>query len=141
MGDLKEWYTDKKGKYILFFGFYIIFFIIFGALLRNAKDNRQEEVNKDNTEVQEKISTYDITKLINNDYQYEVVIEDEDDIITFKGSKDSIDYGNYTNKFFLDIYNINQLLKRSKFIENNENILTYELSNSELNDLLVTEKG
>ena len=139
MDNFKSWYTDKKGKYILFFGFYIVFFIMLSIYIRSAKQE-QEEPKKEEMKVEEKISTYDMTNLINSFYKYEIVINDNEEIITFSGSKDDIDYANFSNKYFLDIYNINQLLKKSKFIENKDNILYYELSNTEINDILFTDK-
>ena len=58
--------------------------------------------------------------------------ENSDESITFEGTKDNIDYANYKNKYFLDIYNVNQLLKRSKYIDTIDGtVLKYELNNSE----------
>ena len=139
MDNFKEWYTERKGKYILFFGFYIIFFVFLAIMIRNA--DKKEPVEPPKEEEEEKqILTYDITNLINNDYNYEIVVNDNEELITFKGSKNNVDYGSFENKYFLDIYNINQLLKKSKYIEGQNGVITYELSNSELNELLITEK-
>ena len=139
MDKYKDWYSNRKGKYILFFGFYLIFFIFLAIYIRSLNKNNQEKPKKEeNTEV-EKITTYNITNLINNDYKYEIVIYDNEEIIKYNGSKNNIDYANYVNKYFLDIYNINQLLKRSKFISSNNNVLTYELASKEINDILLTE--
>ena len=139
MDNLKDWYVNRKGKYILFFGFYIVFFIFLGIYLRTDDNNKNNQI-KDNEIVEEEIKTYNITNLINNDYEYNIVINDNEEIITFNGTKSNIDYANYYNKYFLDIYNINQLIKKSKFIESKNYVLTYELSNSEINDILLTEK-
>ena len=138
MDKFKDFYYNKKGKYILFFGFYLIFFIIFGIYMHSL-NNREVKEEKEETKIEEKITTYDISNLVNNEYNYIINIIDNDEIINFKGSKFNIDYANYDNKYFLDIYNINQLLKRSKLVKNENNIFTYELSNSEINDILLTE--
>ena len=136
MDGFKTFYNEKKGKYILFFGFYLIFFIFLAIYLRTANANKPKE---EPTKEQE-ITTYDISNLINNDYSYSILINDEEDTINFNGSKNNVDYANYDNKYFLDIYNINQLLKRSK-LDNSENyVLTYLLNTSEINDILLTNK-
>lgn len=139
MDNFKDWYGNKKGKYILFFGFYIVFFIFLGFYIKNSKIDQKEE-NKEEVKQEEKLTTYNITNLINNNYKYEIEVNDNNIVTNFKGSKNNVDYANYSNKYFLDIYNINQLLKKSKFIGNYNNILKYELSNSELNEILITEK-
>ena len=138
MDNFKTFYNEKKGKYILFFGFYIIFFIFLAALFRTTNTNKPKEENKET--VVEKITTYDISNLINNDYQYTIVVKDNEEEINFSGTKNNIDYANFENKYFLDIYNINQLLKKSKLVKSENNTLTYELSNQEINEILLTNK-
>lgn len=143
MDGFKTFYNDKKGKYILFFGFYLIFFIFLAIYIRTIRENKPVEKPKE--EVASKITTYDISNLINNDYKYMIKIidydENSDESITFEGTKDNIDYANYKNKYFLDIYNVNQLLKRSKYIDTIDGtVLKYELNNSEINDILLTQK-
>lgn len=143
MENFKNWYGEKKGKYILFFGFYLVFFIFLAIYLRTIRNDKPVEKPKE--EVVEKITTYDISDLINNDYKYMIKIidydENSDESITFEGTKDNIDYANYKNKYFLDIYNVNQLLKRSKYIDTIDGtVLKYELNNSEINDVLLTQK-
>ena len=139
MDKFKDFYNNRNGKMILFFGFYLIFFIFLGFYMKSLKNNTT--ILNDQTTVEEKITTYDISNLINNDYSYNINIFDNDDIITFNGTKYNIDYGNYYNKYFLDIYNINQLLKKSKFIDSSGLVLSYELANKELNDILLTNKN
>lgn len=143
MDGFKTFYNDKKGKYILFFGFYLIFFIFLAIYIRTIRENKPIEKPKE--EVASKITTYDISNLINNDYKYMIKIidydENSDESITFEGTKNNIDYANYKNKYFLDIYNVNQLLKRSKYIDTIDGtVLKYELNNSEINDILLTQK-
>ena len=143
MDGFKTFYNDKKGKYILFFGFYLIFFIFLAIYIRTIRENKPVEKPKE--EVASKITTYDISNLINNDYKYMIKIidydENSDESITFEGTKNNIDYANYKNKYFLDIYNVNQLLKRSKYIDTIDGtVLKYELNNSEINDILLTQK-
>ena len=139
MDKFKEWYKEKKGKHILFFGFYLIFFIILAIYFRSIGNEPKEEPKKEEQK-EEVIKTYDISNLINNDYEYEIIVTDNNSETTFKGSKTNVDYANFSNKYFLDIYNINQLLKRSKFISSKDNVLTYELTNKEINDILLTER-
>lgn len=139
MDEFKTFYNDKKGKYILFFGFYLIFFIFLAIYIRSVKDNKPIEKNKEEI-VEKEITTYDISNLINNDYSYEIEVSDNYNTTNFSGTKNNVDYANFENKYFLDIYNINQLLKRSKFMGSEDNILTYYLYNKELNELLLTNK-
>lgn len=139
MDGFKDFYNNKNGKMILFFGFYLIFFIFLAFYMKSLNDNKTS-VPKDEIKQEETITTYDLSYLINNDYIYNIVITDNDDIITFNGTKNNIDYGNYSNKYFLDIYNINQLLKRSRLIGSKDLVLSYELLNSEINDILLTNK-
>ena len=134
MDNFKEWYGERKGKYILFFGFYLIFFIFLAVYMRSIRSNEVPEVI-DEPKV---ITTYDISNLVNNDYQYAIEINDNNEIIKFSGTKSNIDYANFENKYFLDIYNINQLLKRSKLINSENYVLTYELLNKDIDDILLT---
>ena len=138
MNNFKTFYNEKNGKYILFFGFYLLFFIFLGIYMRTLDSNKPKEKQKE--EVVEKITTYDISNLINNDYTYTIEIDDNNEKINFNGSKNDIDYANYEYKYFLDIYNINQLLKRSKLVYSEDYTLTYELENKEINDILLTNK-
>ena len=145
MDGFKDFYNNKKGKAILFFGFYLIFFIFLAIYMRSLNANRQENTSNEETNVVEKITSYDISNLINNDYEYTIKIIDYDnsvdESVTFKGTKNNIDYANYKYKYFLDIYNINQLLKKSKYIDTEDyTVLKYELNNSEINDILLTQK-
>ena len=137
MDGFKTWYSEQKGKYILFFGFYLIFFIFLGIYMRSIRNN----VPINEIDVDTEITTYDISDLINNDYKYEIVVDDNGEITNFIGTKSNIDYANFPNKYFLDIYNINQLLKRSKLITSENYILTYELKNSEIDDILLTNSS
>ena len=144
MDGFKTFYNDRKGKYILFFGFYLIFFIFLAIYIRTVRENKPVNENKEEI-VEKEITTYDISKLINNNYEYRFVVLDvdkdgSDNSATFAGTKNNIDYANFENKYFLDIYNINQLLKRSKYIGTENRVLKYELSNSEINDILLTQK-
>lgn len=139
MDGFKTFYNEKKGKYILFFGFYLIFFIFLAIYIRSNNINKpNEETNKEQESV---ITTYDISNLINNDYKYSIEIIDNEESLYFSGNKSNVDYENYSNKYFLDIYNINQLLKRSKLVKSEDYILYYELTNSEINDILLTNKS
>lgn len=130
----KYFYNERKGKMILFFGFYLIFFSVLGILYKNV-NNKVIPPKEDTT-----ITTYDVSKIVNSDYTYQIKITDNEEEIAFNGTKSNIDYENYENKYFLDIYNINQLIKKSKYLKTEDNVLIYELSNSEINEILLTDK-
>ncbi len=132
----KYFYNERNGKIILFFGFYLIFFAVLGVFLRNVNNNPKE-----NEEQKEVITTYDVSKIVNNDFTYQIKVLDNDEIVEFNGTKNNVDYENYANKYFFDIYNINQLIKKSKYVKTEENVLYYELSNEEINEVLLTEKN
>ncbi len=137
MDGFKSFYYEKKGKYILFFGFYLIFFIVVSIYLRSIEAKKPKEEPVDNTP----ITTYNLSKLIDNDYSYNIEILDDGETILFSGTKSNVDYNSFENKYFLEIYNINQLLKRSKLVDSKDNVLTYELDNTEIDDLLLTSRG
>ena len=137
MDNFKTFYNEKNGKMILFFGFYFIFFIFLGFYMRSLNNNQPVPQGEQKEET--KITSYSISNLINNEYSYDISINDNGEEIKFQGTKNNIDYANYPNKYFLDIYNINQLLKKSKLVNSENYTLTYELENEEINDILLTE--
>ena len=128
----KDFYLNKGGKTIIFFGFYLIFFGTLAIMLNNNKSvvPSSDEVNS---------NTYSISK-ISSDYNYEIEIQDNNEIIHYQGTKNNIDYENNENKYFFDLFNINQLVKKSKYL-NNDDGLNYELYNNQLNELFNTEKA
>ena len=144
MDGFKDFYNNRNGKAILFFGFYLLFFGFLAIYIRNINANKPKDTPKEDTNIVEKITSYDLSDLINNDYAYKYVIVDYDEVndnsITFIGTKNNIDYANFENKYFLDIYNVNQLLKRSKYVDTEDLVLKYELNNSEIDDILLTQK-
>lgn len=123
---------EKRKRMILFFGFYLIFFTLLGLYI-NSFNNKVND-NELNSQMKEN-SLLTINKLINLDnYQYKIEIIDEDNTIMYHGTKEKIDYANYENKYFLDIYNINQLIKKSKLMSTNNNISTYVLDNEVISE-------
>ena len=99
MDNFKTWYKERKGKYILFFGFYLIFFIFFGVYIGSSNNNKPPK-NEEKETTQETIKTYNLSNLINNNYRYTVDITDNYEIVNFTGTKDNIDYDNYEYKYF-----------------------------------------
>ena len=76
MGGFKTFYYDKKGKYILFFGFYAIFFIVLAILFRVAraeapKDTPKEEKRKSMGFLASAISDAEIEPEEEDDEDYE----------------------------------------------------------------------
>ena len=129
--EIKKFKENKKLKASLFFGFYFFFFLFLIIYIRknNITPNSNQEANK----------TYDINYLMNNDFSYHIIINDNDKEIEYTGTKNNIDYNDYENKYILDIFNINQIIKNSKYIETKENVLSYETSNFLLGALMGKE--
>ena len=127
----------KRQKALFFFGFYLLFFIAFFTIVNNSKKNipkvEVEEKEKDTDK------TLYFTELLDINYQYTIEVNDNNEINKYQGTKDSIDYKECKYKYFFDLYNINQLIKKSKVIEKIDNYSKYSLDNKELNDLLETE--
>ncbi len=128
---------NNKLKASLFFGFYFFFFLFLVIYIRNNNitfNNNDNKNNNDSIEENKVIKKYSIDYL-DNDFEYEFIINDNDEVIKYKGTKNNIDYEDYEYKYFLNIYNINQIIKNSKFLSNENNILNYEISNVTLSEL------
>ena len=139
----KEFYQSKRGRAILFFGFYLIFFLVLTIAFKNASNmdnkNKVNNTNKE-SEIKENASLYSMKNLLDNNFNYNIEVVDDDKIETFTGTKNNVDYNNFDNKYFFDIYNLNQLIKKSKFIKTEENVYYYEIENDTLNSILNVEK-
>ncbi len=130
-------FNNKKLKAILFFGFYFIFFLFIFIYVKSNNITINSNYNQESEKVvEEKIKTYSINHLMDNNYSYHFVINDNDKEIIFNGTKDNIDYDEFDNKYFLDIYNDNQIIKNSKYIDTKDNVLSYEVSNFLLSALV-----
>lgn len=139
----KDFYQSKRGRAILFFGFYLIFFLVLTIAFKNASNmdnkNKINNTNKE-SEIKENTSLYSMKNLLDNNFNYNIEVVDDDKIETFTGTKNNVDYNNFDNKYFFDIYNLNQLIKKSKFIKTEENVYYYEIENDTLNSILNVEK-
>ena len=125
----KENKIDNKYKRAsLFFGFYLIFFIfLFIYMKANTKENN--EIKKEENPI---ISVDNpINELINSANEYSIIVNDNNEIVTIDD--------NYEYKYFLNSHNLNQLIKNSKLIKNDGNILEYELTNDTINSFLNTQ--
>ena len=132
---IKEFNDNKKLKAALFFGFYFFFFLFIAIYVRknNITINSSVDDNKEEVVVEE-IKTYSISNLIDNDYSYEFIINDNNDDIYNLNNAENKD--EYQYKYFLDIYNVNQIIKNSKHIETKDLVLSYETSNFLLSALI-----
>ena len=126
---------SKRKKAIIFFGFYLIFFLVVFSFINQNK--KTIDIKKDETkeEIKEEkiLSLNDVTKM---DYQYEYEMNIDGNVTIFKGFKDQIDYEENEYQYFFDIYNVNQLIKKSKVLEKNNHYGKYRLENLELDELL-----
>ena len=102
---------NKNLKYSLFFGFYLIFFI--GLFILYKNNNKEIEKTEDN---QKEVSVYEILKdsvkeYHNNNYQEKIVINDSEVLTVLINNPDYLENKYY---YFFDLYNLNQLIKKSK---------------------------
>ena len=126
--------TYSKNKAIAFFGFYLIFFIFLIILFRNLSiEDKDVDDNK----------LYNTVFLENNNYHYNYRINENDSILYFSGYRDEFnqEIEDYPYHYFLDLYNVKQMIAKSKYISKDEDsngtkILTYELKNGDLVTLL-----
>ncbi len=125
MKKLKE---NKTLKYSLFFGFYLIFFVMLFIRLKNDQIIKENDLK----EQQELIINVDnpLTNILNSNY----VITINDNLNIIKINKEDIN--SYDYYYFLDIYNVNKLIKKGKLINKNNNMINYEITNLELNNIL-----
>ena len=63
MEGFKDFYNNRNGKMILFFGFYLIFFIFLAFYIRGLDNNKNREIPKEEENIKEEITTYDISQL------------------------------------------------------------------------------
>lgn len=129
---VKEFLQSKIGRHTIFFGFYLIFFILVLLLVKNLNTSFEEKNKKNENPSQ---VHYQIDCLNNNSYLYEYEIIYDNEKIVFKGIKGDNDFREFPHAHFLNIYNLNQILKNAKIVETNTNMLMYEIGNQELNDL------
>ena len=133
---IKKTHQNKRLKATLFFAFYFFFFLFLAIYIKNNNISVFQNNMKDDKPSQNKvIKNYNIDWLSNN-YKYQFIINDDGKEIVFKGEKDNIDYNDFENKYFLNLYNVNQIIKNSKHINSENNLLTYEVTNDNLNNLL-----
>ena len=126
---MKRIKENKTLKYSLFFGFYLIFFIFLGVYLNRMND----KINSPTQE--EKNGEYSLTALMDNSYQVE--IREEEKSVVYNVS--DLEAKSESYAYFGNIYNLNQLIKKSRFVEEKDHILYFLLNNKELNALLNTE--
>jgi len=135
MSNIKKFIKTKRGKSILFFGFYLVFFVILAIFMKN---NINKEPIQDNKKLQNNLWT--INRVINlDDYLYKVEINDNGNTeIKYEARKNELSNDLEKNEmdYFLDIYNINKLIKNSKLIESLDNKTTYMITNTKLNEIL-----
>lgn len=133
---IKEFYYSKRGKSILFFGFYFFFFLFLAIFFQKVNN---DTIQQDDVPINNQPILY-LKDLIQNDYFYQIKLNDEENKVVYRGSKNNIDYDSYEYKYFLDIININQLIKHGKLIEMIGNRRKYEILNKDIDNLLETEK-
>lgn len=138
---IKEYFSSKTVKATLFFGFYFFFFL-FIALSFN-KNFVNNNSNNDKNEVKEESNQLFYTDHItDNDYTYRYIIYENNETITFSGSSQNInqELEDYSYKYFLNIYNLKQIIKNSKYlskIDSSDSVkYNYEIKTSELKELL-----
>ena len=152
---IKEFLQIKSVRTTLFFGFYFFFFLFLflnfdidslDTNKNNSSNNQTQTGNQDNSQngnVNNQInSIWEFNTLIKDNYGYTYTINENGESIIFNGrvSEPNTLINNYQYNYFLNLYNINQITKKSKFI--NKNLFkdgyqfNYEISNKILGELL-----
>lgn len=144
---IKVFCQSKVGKMTLFFGFYFFFFLFLSFFLNANKNIDKPADNNNNNQVVDKENNVQVTDLftinpiVDNNYFYSYTILENGNEINFTGQindKNSL-IEEYAYNYFLDIYNVRQLIKNSKYISKtdySDNIVyQYELTNKTINEL------
>lgn len=144
---IKAFCQSKVGKMTLFFGFYFFFFLFLSFFLNSSKNIDKPVDNNNNNQVVDKENNVQVTDLftinpiVDNNYFYSYTILENGNEINFTGQindKNSL-IEEYVYNYFLDIYNVRQLIKNSKYISKADysgNIVyQYELTNKTINEL------
>ena len=130
---MKKIKDNNRLKASIFFGFYFFFFLFLLIYIKNNNVTFNRENSSKNSE-NITIRNYSIDYL-KDDYEYEFVVNNNGVETRYKGTKNNIDYENFENKYFFNIYNINQIIKNGKFLNSENNVLNYEISNITLSSL------
>lgn len=126
---------NKSLKYSLFFGFYIIFFIVLFIMYQNY-GKKVDEIKKQ----EEKITIYDIVrdsidKYYHDKYEYQVFLNNE---MIMKNVVSNPNNESHQYQYYFDLYNINKLIKNSKLEKEEENTYYFKLNNQELDSIFNT---
>ena len=128
---------SKRKKAIIFFGFYLFFFLI---LFSTFNQKKVIETNLETTDEKEKSYSIlyfnNVLKLDDFQYNFEIMVDEE--VLSYHGTKKDTDYQESEYQYFFDIFNINQLLKKSKVLEKIDNYGKYRLDNQDLDASLKT---
>ena len=131
----------------LFFGFYFFFFLFLSFFLNANKNIDKSADNNNNNQVVDKENNSQVTDLftinpiVDNNYFYNYTILENGNEINFTGQINDKNFliEEYAYNYFLDIYNVRQLIKNSKYISKtdySDNIVyQYELTNKTINEL------
>lgn len=138
---IKKIKENKKIRASIFFGFYFFFFLFLVVYIKNNNliDNSNKNI-ENKIEEKKEIKEYSIKYLTDNNYKYHYIINDDSKVIEFNGTKETIDYNDYEYKYFLDIYNVNQIIKNSKYLGTENNTLNYDIENKTLCSLTDIEE-
>lgn len=144
---IKAFCQSKVGKMTLFFGFYFFFFLFLSFFLNANKNIDKSADNNNNNQVVDKENNSQVTDLftinpiVDNNYFYNYTILENGNEINFTGQINDKNFliEEYAYNYFLDIYNVRQLIKNSKYISKtdySDNIVyQYELTNKTINEL------
>ena len=145
LGGIKAFYQTKIGKMTFFFGFYFFFFLFLAFFLKGNIDNSNNtnnNGNSDNSTVNENVNKnpsnelFNTELLINDNYYYKYEVTGDEKCVTFEGRiNDKNDLlEEYAYNYFLNIYNIRQIIKNSKYLSREEVegvvIYNYEVTTS-----------
>ena len=126
-----NFFKTKKGKSILFFSFYFVFFI-FLAFYINEQDLTNDKIDNENKkeEVEYSNSNYETSNLEKSDYLYEITIQKNSEFEVLNGSKSNNEsIKNYEYFELVDLNEIKRIIKNSKFLSKSlDNDNTYKVN-------------
>lgn len=139
---IKELWSNKKTRALVFFGFYFIFFLVISILFR-ISPSVDNSVTQENSDFNVSLILDNFEKYVKNDYKYSFMINNDNITIDVKDGVKNIYYqGNkyilISNKFYLETeYSLELINQNEIFPDILLNVVNIEDLIKELENLTV----